>query len=155
MPRTFATPLITFLAALLILNACATKPVQPTAYIVSAPKAAFYKYGPAQSNGPDLQLLKGRKLTLMGRSYGFSEVMTEDGTSGYIANEDIKPAPKELALAPVSSQNLPPSPTPMGKTPNRNNNANPSQKSSGFDINDVPLPSADSTPSPNNPKFRY
>ena len=154
MPRTFATPLITFLAALLILNACATKPVQPTAYIVSAPKAAFYKYGPAQSNGPDLLLLKGRKLTLMGRSYGFSEVMTEDGTSGYIANEDIKPAPQELALAPVSSQN--PLPTPAnGKKPNRANAANPSQKSSGFDINDVPLPSADSTPSPNNPKFRY
>jgi hypothetical protein len=155
MPRTFAAPLIAFLAALLLLNACASKIVQPVTYIVSVPKAAFYKYGPAQSNGPDLQLLKGRKLTLMNRSFGFSEVMTEDGTSGFIANEDIKPAPREPALAPVSSQNLPPSPTPWAKKPNRNNNSGSSQPSSSFNINDVPLPSADSTPAPNNPKFRY
>jgi hypothetical protein len=156
MPRTFAAPLISFSVALLLLNACTTArshAPQAMRYIVSVPKAAFYKYGPAQSFGPDLQLPKGQKITKLDHSFGFSHVMTDDGTTGYIANEDIKPAPPEPAAA--ASQNPYASSTPKGKKPNRNKNVDPSLKAPGFDINDVPLPSADNTPAPNDPKFRY
>jgi len=161
MPRKFVTPLIAFSVALLILDACSTgkSPAGPTThYVVSAPKAAFYKYGPAQSFGPDLQLPRGQKLTKLDHSYGYSHVITEDGTTGYVANEDIKPAPPEpVAATAATSQNLFPSSTPKGKKPNRNHNGNsdPTLKTPGFDVNDVPLPSADSaTPAPSTPKFR-
>ena len=150
MLRTFAAPLIFFSVALLILNACssARSPSSgATRFVVSVPSAAFYKYGPAQSLGPDLQLPKGQKLTKLDHSYGFSHVMTDDGTTGYIANEDIKPAPPEPVAAASS--------TPRNKKPARNKNVDPSLKMPGFDINDVPLPSADSTPAPTEPKFRY
>jgi hypothetical protein len=144
------------MVALLILNACSNGK-SPSAltgsYIVSVPKAAFYKYGPAQSFGPDLQLTQGRKLTVLDHSYGFSHVMTDDGTTGYVANEDIKPAP--TAPVAAASQNPFPSSTPKGGSSNRNNKIDPSQKMPGLDMNDVPLPSADSTPPPNGPKFRY
>lgn len=151
MPRTFAAPLIAFSVALLILNACSTtkrSSFQTARYVVSVPKAAFYKYGPAQSFGPDSQLPKGQKLTKLDHSYGFSHVMTDDGTTGYIANEDIQPAPPEPVTAASQA-------TSRGGRSNRNNSINSSFKVPGFDMNDVPLPSADSTPSPNGPKFRY
>jgi hypothetical protein len=157
MTRTFVAPLISFLTALLMLNACTTAKFsssQAARYVVSVPKASFYKYGPAQSFGPDLQLPKGQKLTKLDHSFGYSHVMTDDGTSGYVANEDIKPAPPEPVVA-VAAVNPLPSSTPKGKRPNRNNHVKPPPTTPGFDINDVPLPSADSTPASNNPKFRY
>jgi hypothetical protein len=149
MPRTFAAPLISLLAALLTLNACSTvKPhsARTARYVVSASKASFYKYGPAQSFGPDLQLPRGQKLTKLDHSFGFSHVMTDDGTTGYVANEDIKPAPPE-PVAAVSS-------APKSKKPHRNNSVEPSLKTGGFDMNDVPLPSADSAPGPSDLRLR-
>jgi hypothetical protein len=153
MPRKFAAPLISFLLALLILNACSTgKPARNLTgrYVVVAQKASFYKYGPAQSFGPDLQLPKGQKLTKLDHSYGFSHVVTDDGTTGYVANEDIRPAPPE----PVAALSSGAPPTTVSKSKKRNRPEPPPQ-SSKFDVNDVPLPSADSTPAPNNLKFRY
>jgi len=155
MTRTIAASLISFLVALLMLDACSTaKPgsSQTTRYVVSVPKASFYKYGPAQSFGPDFQLLKGQKITKLDHSFGFSHVMAEDGTTGYIANEDIQPAPPEPIAA--KSRNPLASSTPKGKKPKGKKNVDRPLKSPGFDINDLPLPSADSTPSPNQPKFR-
>jgi hypothetical protein len=156
MPRKFAAPLIAFSVALLILNSCSTaksSSSQTMRYVVSVPKAAFYKYGPAQSFGPDLQLPKGQKITKLDHSYGFSHVMTEDGTTGYVANEDIKPAPPEPGAA--AAQNPFPSSASKSKKPRRGNSVDPTLKVPGFDMNDVPLPSADNTPSPKDPKFRY
>jgi hypothetical protein len=152
MVRTLAAPLILFMVALPILNACSNSKSPTTGhYVVSVPKCAFYKYGPAQSFGPDLQLAQGRQLTVLQRSFGFSHVMTDDGTTGYVATDEIKPAPPEQVTA--VSQNPSPSSSKGGKS-NRNNNVEPS-KMPGFDMNDVPLPSTDSTPPPNGPKFRY
>jgi hypothetical protein len=155
MPRKFAAPLISVLLALLLLNACSSeKPTRSLTgrYVVVAPKASFYKYGPAQSFGPDFQLPKGQKLTKLDHSYGFSHVMTDDGTTGYVANEDIRPAPPEpvAALSPGAF----PSVAATSKSKKRNRPP-PPPPSSVFDVNDVPLPSADSTPAPNKLKFRY
>ena len=153
MPRTFVASLTPFLVALLFLNACSTagsRSTQAGRYIVSVPKASFYKYGPAQSVGPDFQLPKGQTLTVLQHSFGFSHVLTDDGTDGYVANDEIKPAPPQpTAAAPQNP--FPTSPSKGGKS-HRNNGGDPSP---GLDMNDVPLPSTDPAPSPNEPKFRY
>lgn len=72
--------------------------------MVTANYSLFYQYGPAQATGPDARLPKGRHLTLLARSFGYSHVMLEDARTGYVATEDIAPAPPEPAPA-----KLPPS----------------------------------------------
>lgn len=131
---------------LLILSACsATKPASSHSraahdgpYVVSVPKAAFYKYPPVQSFGPDLRLRKGQRLTKLDHDSGFSHVVTDDGIKGYIANEDIAVAPREL-LASVSASAY----VPRSKRAMRESVMEPLLKTEVFDVNDVPLPSAD------------
>ena len=36
---------------------------------------------------------------MLDHGYGYSHVMTDDGTDGYVSNDDIKPAPPEPAAA--------------------------------------------------------
>ena len=64
-------------------------------YVVNTQRTLFYKLGPAQSTGPDFALYKGQQLTMQHRQFGFSQVMTEDGQSGYVATEDLAAAPPE------------------------------------------------------------
>jgi hypothetical protein len=64
-----------------------------TKFIVSAPKTAFYKFGPAQSFGPDFALSEGARVTMLEHSFGYSHVMTEDGTTGFVSTDDLQPAP--------------------------------------------------------------
>jgi hypothetical protein len=79
--------------------------------MVAAPTAQFYKHGPAQDfdfpratsaytlyepelqSGPDFQLPKGTTVTLLKRELGYSRVMTDGGVAGYIANDQLRPAP--------------------------------------------------------------
>ena len=70
-------------------------------YVVSAAKTLFYHYGPAQASGPDLQLSKGQRVTVVKREFGYSRVVLDDGQSGYVATEDIAPAPPEAAPSPT------------------------------------------------------
>jgi hypothetical protein len=62
-------------------------------FLVSAPKTAFYKFGPAQSFGPDFVLNEGARVTMLEHSFGYSRVMTADGTAGFVSTDDLKPAP--------------------------------------------------------------
>jgi hypothetical protein len=62
-------------------------------YMVTALRTPFYRYGPAQATGADFVLMKGQNVTLLKRSFGYSQITTADGTSGYVATEDIGPAP--------------------------------------------------------------
>jgi len=71
-------------------------------YMVTAERTPFYRYGPAQGSGADSMLLKGQPITMIKRSFGFSQVMTSTGISGYVATDDVGPAPA-------------PSPTPQPK----------------------------------------
>src|SRR5580704_16018184 len=85
---------VVMMICLAALSACETNSVPSgSKYMVSAPKAAFYKFGPAQSFGPDFALNEGARVTMLEHSFGFSRVMTEDGTAGFVATEDLKPAP--------------------------------------------------------------
>ena len=72
-------------------------------YAVIAPQTPFYHYGPQQGNGPDSQLPKDSIMKVIRPSFGFVKVQLQDGESGYVANEDIRPAPATLVaekLAP-------------------------------------------------------
>jgi hypothetical protein len=62
-------------------------------FLVNTPTTPFYRYGPAQSFGPDYSLKRGQRVLVMKKESGFSRVMTEDGQSGYVATEDLVAAP--------------------------------------------------------------
>lgn len=68
--------------------------------MVTADRAPFYKYGPAQGFGPDFQLSSGERVTLLTRDLGFSQIRTARAQVGYVANEDIAPAPPVPATPP-------------------------------------------------------
>ena len=105
--------------------------------MVSAPSTSFFKYGPAQEFGADFTMGNGQRLTLLHREFGYSRVMTENGISGYVSNDDIKPAPATP----------PPKPTPKSSsisswfkhTPSSTSNFKPVPQPL-FDVNDVPPP---------------
>jgi hypothetical protein len=93
-------PLAKFVSRLVALTCCAalagceTNSVPSGArFVVAVPKAAFYKYGPAQTFGPDFLLNQDAEVTIIQHSEGLSHVRTADGTGGYMYNEDLKPAP--------------------------------------------------------------
>src|SRR6476646_575764 len=72
-------------------------------YSVASDQTPFYRYGPQQGNGPDKQLPKDSIMKVIRPSFGYVKVQLQDGESGYVANEDIRPAPATLVaekLAP-------------------------------------------------------
>jgi hypothetical protein len=73
-------------------------------YAVATEKAPFYKFGPQQGNGPDMQLPRDTLMTLIRPSFGYCKVHLTNGQEGYVANEDIKIAPADL----VAAANAPP-----------------------------------------------
>ena len=143
--RGFATVLLFSLVG------CSTTPAPSGGrWVVSAPQAEFYRHGPAQSanlptdvrlnstladnTGPDFQLARGAVVTMVRREFGFSRVMTEDGNVGYVANEQLKPAP---ALASVVPMDVRPSRTLRSRT-----KPIPSAplREEQLDLSDIPLP---------------
>lgn len=72
-------------------------------YLVTAPRTSFYKFGPAQSMGPDFALLKGQTVTMVKRQFGYSNVTTDQGQAGYISTDDILPAPPEPSPSPTAT----------------------------------------------------
>jgi hypothetical protein len=109
--------------------------------MVATKTAEFYKYGPAQAFGADMKLPQGQKLTMLERQYGYSRVMLDDGTNGYVATEDLKLAP------PEPPPPKPPKPSGIGswfsgKPKNSDVEGTPSEPL--FDVNDVPLPMPES-----------
>jgi len=130
------------LGGALILAACTTGGVTPpgSRFIVVVPKSAFYKYGPAQSFGPDFQLTKGQKVTMLERTFGYSRVTTDEGVTGYISSDEVIPAPPEPP---------PPKATPKPKSGGgrswfsgapKHSDVEGTPGSPLFDVNDVPAP---------------
>ena len=160
MPLRRALHLLPLLLALALLSACATKPVvSGSRYIISAPTTAFYKYGPAQSFGPDTTLTRGTVVTMLESTWGFCHVMTSTGLSGYVASDDLKPAPASMQPAatpkPEVAANASRQPQFFSGRP-KQNTIHPTPGGPLFDMSDVPLPLPDNTPeSGPKPKFRY
>jgi hypothetical protein len=81
-------------------------------YSVAANQTPFYRHGPQQGNGPDMQLPRDSIMKVIRPSFGYVKVQLQDGENGYVANEDIRPASATLVsekLAPPPE--LPPPPT--------------------------------------------
>lgn len=74
-----------------------------TWFAVAAEQTPFYKYGPQQGSGPDMQLPHDSIMQVIRPSFGYVKVKLQDGASGYVASEDIRPAAPTLVaekLAP-------------------------------------------------------
>ena len=141
-------------AAALALSACAgSKPQKDNLYYaVSAKMAQVYRFGPAQPTGADALLKQGQRVIMLRQEFGYSRVMTEDGMTGYIANDLIAPAPppEKPRTSPGSLAwgNLPPLP-PRGTTIPGVSSANRAilQGSPLFGGDELPpLPDGDSRP---------
>jgi hypothetical protein len=137
----------------LLLGGCAlpkTTPAKTDQFQVSVPKAQFYKYGPSQSFGPDFVLVKGQRVTVTKRSFGFTRVVTQDGVTGYVASEELEPAPPD----PVPVATPPPQLARRGSKA-RDGVVEPTSELPLFDVNDVPSALPDSGPPKPAPGFRY
>jgi hypothetical protein len=80
-------------------------------YSVAASQTPFYRYGPQQGNGPDMQLPQDSIMKVIRPSFGYVKVKLQDGESGYVASEDIRPAAPALV-----AQKLAPPPEPVAPT---------------------------------------
>lgn len=66
-------------------------------FAVTADKTSFFRYGPQQGNGPDETLAKDTLMTLIRPSFGYCKVqLLPSQQEGYVASEDIQPAPPTL-----------------------------------------------------------
>ena len=94
-------------------------------FVVTSEAAPFFRHGPQPGRDPDLKLTKDTLVKLIRPSFGFSKVqLVASGEKGYVASEDIKPAPSKLIAAatpaPMDSVLSPPSNRPAGEQFNLN-----------------------------------
>ena len=76
-------------------------------FAVTTPETSFYRYGPQQGNGPDESLPKDTLMTLIRPSFGYCKVkLVGTEKEGYVASEDIRPAPPTL-IAALNQTNSP------------------------------------------------
>lgn len=132
-----------------LLAGCATEVVPAgSKWTVTAMQTGFYKYGPAQSFGPDLQLPHGTRVTMIQRSFGFSRVMMDTGVTGFVSSDDILPAPPD----PEPAKPAPKSRSLFSSGPRHNNDPLPTPGGPLFDTSELPT-------APNEhevkPKFRF
>lgn len=86
------------LAMLLSASGCETVPLEPSPdflgnTVIARDYAQFFRLGPQQAGGADLSLRTGKFVMLQRKEFGYSRVQLADGQVGYMANEDLQPAP--------------------------------------------------------------
>jgi hypothetical protein len=86
------------LVILLATSGCETLPLEPSPdflgdTVIVTEYAQFFRLGPQQAGGADLSLRTGEFVMLQRKEFGYSRVQLEDGQVGYMANEDLQPAP--------------------------------------------------------------
>jgi hypothetical protein len=82
--------------------------VQGKRCVVAVEHTPFYRYGPAQSFGPDFQLLRGNTILLLQRGFGFSQVLTDAGVVGFVPTEDLQPDRSPQGAASVLEPDVQP-----------------------------------------------
>lgn len=99
---TFGKRLLGLLAGLFLLlpAGCETVPMEASDnfvgdMVVVTEYASFFRLGPQQAGGADRSLRTGERVMLLRKEFGYSRVQLEDDQVGYMANEDIQPAPPE------------------------------------------------------------
>jgi len=85
--------------AVLAVAGCQTVPMDPSPdfvpdMVVTIDYAQFFRLGPQQAGGADLSLRTNEQVMLLHKEFGYSRVQLENSQVGYIANEDIQPAPE-------------------------------------------------------------
>jgi hypothetical protein len=113
------------LAAMLLLAGCAGPTLAPDVapeYLVIRDRTPLYHYGPQQGGAPEEQLRKDDRIRMLRHEFGYSFVQISDGQTGYVANEDLAPAPPlptppavaavEEKFAPLPPMEEPPLPKP-------------------------------------------
>ncbi len=123
------------------LTSCATQtyaPEEAPEYSVIRDYASLYKLGPMQGRGPDATLRVGDRVKLIRKEMGYSFVLLEDARTGYLANEDIVPAPPRPPKPAASAS------TDSSESPGRRGSSSPRYR--GQQVNDIPLP--ESAPPP-------
>ncbi len=106
-------------------------------YVVLSASAPFYGYGPQQATGPDKKLPRDTLLTVGRISFGYAKVKLDSGEEGYVAREDIRPAPPEVIAAVTATPTPPPAPPvnyPEPKLP-------PMETGPGMEPSAIPAPS--------------
>jgi hypothetical protein len=78
-------------------------------YCVTTSQTPFFRYGPQQGSGPDEQLPRDSIMKVIRPSFGYVKVRLQNGSDGYVANEDIRPAPAALVAEKTAP---PPEPIP-------------------------------------------
>jgi len=81
-------------------------------YAIKADHSSFYRFGPQQGHGPDRELTRDTLVTVIRRSFGYSKVRLEGGESGFVANDDLVPAPQRLIAQVEDTSNEPAEPLP-------------------------------------------
>ena len=119
------------------------------AYIVKNSRTPFYSYGPAQASGPDFALSQGDRVTMLSYEYGYCHVAVQGtGQSGYVATEDLAPAPPQPKPAAPALAG--------GSHPRHHRSGYGSRPSGPVDESQIPLPEfPESKPPPGAPAFRY
>jgi len=87
--------------AFLCLAGCAEETYPPDIapeYVAIHGGTAFYKLGPLQTAPPDERLDADERVRMLRREMGYSLVLLPNGQTGYVANEDLAPAPNEPPL---------------------------------------------------------
>jgi hypothetical protein len=101
--------LILLLASVLLHGCANVDPSSLAGHYEVRVDTAMFRYGPAQSFGPDFSLKQGTHVVMMRRDFGYSRVMTDEGQTGYVATEDLIPmaAPKLAAGRGSNGNNYP------------------------------------------------
>jgi hypothetical protein len=88
---------VEFLAlAALALAGCAGPTFAPDVapeYVAIRDRTPLYRYGPQQGGAPEAQVAKDDRVRMLRHELGYSLVQIPDGMTGYVANEDLAPAP--------------------------------------------------------------
>jgi len=109
------------LLAALTLAACAGPTFtsdQAPAFVVLKQGAPFYRFGPQQAEPPEARLDKGERVLRLRAELGFSLVQLESGPTGYVANEDLAPAPPLPTTTPVAAaEEISPEPEALSAPP--------------------------------------
>jgi hypothetical protein len=148
-----------FAGVMLALAGCTTGVAGPKGnkMIIARARAPFFKQGPAQPTGPDLELTKGQRVTLVASSLGYSRVITADNLTGYVETDVLAPAPYEPPPPPA------PKPKPWAgdrtiysSLPTTSEVEGGGSDSPLFDLGDVPpLPPAEEAKPKPGFKFRF
>ena len=153
------------------LTGCATKtfsPAEAPEFVITQNFAPFYRMGPMQPGGPTASLPLDTRVKVMSQEMGYSRVQLEDLRTGYVANENMAPAPPrppEVASSDSGDSG--------GSSSGRKKRGSGGARYSGPEVNDTPLPdpmplpdlnigsevvsepTSTPTPAPEAPKFRY